>query len=84
MDEDRMDGNERVITGKAAEYIKYFTTANGLVVDFFDHGGATYVAAQELGRPCISFERDPIEVRRQEERIAGAALLMGLLNETVH
>jgi hypothetical protein len=83
-DGDRMDGNERVITGKAAEYFKYFTTANGLVVDFFDHDGATTVAAQELGRPSIAFERNPIEVKRAEERIAVAALLMDMLNEKVH
>jgi hypothetical protein len=47
----RITGGVRdYLFGEAYEYIQYFTTPNGLVVDFFANDGATCIAAQEFGR----------------------------------
>ena len=45
--------------------VKELSTSDGqnhdyLVADFFAHSGTTLIAAEKLGRRCITFDRDPV------------------------
>jgi hypothetical protein len=53
----------------AEHYIKGLTSENGVVVDFFAGGGTTIVAAQNLGRQWVAFEKDTTAIPAIVERI---------------
>lgn len=40
--------------------IKTSSKEGDLVADFFAHSGTTLIAAEKLGRRCITFDRDPV------------------------
>lgn len=56
---------------KAIERILTTSSREGdLIADFFSHSGTTLIAAEKLGRRCITFDRDPLfaelSIRRLE------------------
>jgi len=50
---------ERLLASTAAAS-RAASGANALVIDFFAHSGTTLVAAERIGLPCYTMDRDPV------------------------